>query len=759
MENTFLMSLLALFTVIGRTMASRRLLGTVVTASVAGTFLVVPASAAEPAEGLGSRFSIGVLPDTQFYSRYSTPETGNLAQARYGSEPFKAQVEWLVKNQEALNMDFATHLGDVVDQSDVEGEWKVADEAMKVLDNSDLNYSILPGNHDMIQDGSAHPYNDYFNAERAQAANPETFQERHTAVNNDSEYHIFEAEGQKYLVLALGWRADDEALEWAQGVLDAHPDLPVILTSHEVLNIDGAGEVFYSDDYGEGLWDKFIKKNDQIFLTMGGHHHGAGYRVDKNGAGHDVIGILQDYQMAYQGGNGLLGVLEFDLSGNELEMTALSPWVAQKPAKELTQFDKLILDGTGDSYHVPLNFKERFADFAPDWTIGDENDPDLGQKARDIAEEGYTPYTIPKDQLPEGPNDFVKSDKTVFHWRPGQTKNTDGKQLADGDVATEGAVIPDVFGADGAGDLVREGGPSNTGERITYTKDHHPLSSDSGSLYWSDPAGKLAMAEFRSKEGAEINKVDTSEGYTFESFVKIPKDFNGSKHGWGSALSRDSSIAELVDGSEDTDPTVMFGISNLRELRWWAEPKEGEGSTVWSHEVPTDEWMHIAVVNKPDSDTVEMFINGAPILRNAKGAEGLLPRDLQWVMGAGFDNRTPQDPWYGWIGETRLTQGVLDSDEWLTARPAVKEEEPSSSTTTPTEPTKPSKPTNTKEPSADDMAAAFFAGSSRGAKVILPIIAVIAVVGGAAYGLIPTINRIFGLNIPQPKLPQIPGLN
>lgn len=102
-------------------MTTRRFLGTVLTVSVAGTFLVAPASADEPKEGMGSRFSIGVLPDTQFYSRYSTPETGNLAQARYGSEPFKAQVEWLVKNQEALNMDFATHLGDVVDQADVEG--------------------------------------------------------------------------------------------------------------------------------------------------------------------------------------------------------------------------------------------------------------------------------------------------------------------------------------------------------------------------------------------------------------------------------------------------------------------------------------------------------------------------------------------------------------------------------------------------------------------------------------------------------------
>ncbi|WP_246822378.1 hypothetical protein [Corynebacterium sp. HMSC068G04] len=70
-------------------MTARRVLGTLVTASVAGTFLVVSASAAEPSEGLGSRFSIGVLPDTQFYSRYSTPETGNLAQARYGSEPLR----------------------------------------------------------------------------------------------------------------------------------------------------------------------------------------------------------------------------------------------------------------------------------------------------------------------------------------------------------------------------------------------------------------------------------------------------------------------------------------------------------------------------------------------------------------------------------------------------------------------------------------------------------------------------------------------
>ena len=105
------------------------------------------------------------------------------------------------------------------------------------------------------------------------------------------------------------------------------------------------------------------------------------------------------------------------------------------------------------------------------------------------------------------------------------------------------------------------------GDRVTYSSDHHPLSSDSGSLFWSDPAGKVGNAEFRTDKGAAANNVDTTKGYTFESFVKIPKDFNGAQHGWGSAISRDSAINKLVDGSEDTDPTVMFGISNLRELR------------------------------------------------------------------------------------------------------------------------------------------------------------------------------------------------
>lgn len=638
-------------------------------ATVVPTAVAADANTGAGTDGLGSRFSLGVLPDTQFYSRYTTPETGNLAKGRYASEPYRAQTEWLAEHQDELNMPFATHLGDVVDQSEVDGEWKVADDAMSVLDNSQLNYSILPGNHDLwgsqdevekTPEGTTTPYSHYFSAERA--AGNETFQGRFDKPNRESEYHIFEAEGQKYLVLAMAWRADDEALDWAQKAIDEHPDLPVILTTHEALNIDGEGNVFYSEAYGEHLWDKFIKKNDQVFLVMGGHHHGAGYRVDHNDAGHDVVSILQDYQMAYQGGNGLMGVLEFDLTGNELEMQALSPWVAAKPADSLTQFDEVTLEGKGDSYHVPLNFAERFHSFAPDWRAGDENESDLAGAARDIVTAGYKPYEIPAEQLPHGTDDYVRNERTVFHWRPGQATK-DGAALHDGDQAGAGTVIPDQ---QGGSDMHREGGDD---ARVTYSEDHHPLSSDSGSLFWNNPTGERDINWFKTADGAPANAVETPEGYTFETFVKLPKDFDGDKNGWGNAVGRENSIEKVKPGTDDSDPTVMFGVSNLRELRWWAEPAEGEGATVWSHEVPKDEWMHIAVVNNPETETVEMFINGAPILRNHVGAEGLWSSDVAWILGAGMGDNHPQDPWYGWIGETRLTQGVLDESDWLTARP------------------------------------------------------------------------------------------
>ncbi|MGV0360101.1 metallophosphoesterase, partial [Corynebacterium mastitidis] len=294
----------------------------------------------------GSGFSLGVLPDTQFYSRYATPDTGNLYRTRYGSEPYEEQVRWLIEHREELGIAFVAHLGDVVDQAEVIQEWEVASAAMGLLDRAGLPYSILPGNHDLSEAAPTH-FGEFFPASRSAC------RERYAAPNNECEYHLVRAAGRQFLVLALAWRADDAALAWARGVLDAHPQVPTIVTSHEITGIRPDGEVFLTEEYGERLWRDLIAPRDQVFLTLAGHHHGAGYTVRRNDRGNEVIHVLQDYQMAYQGGNGLLGLLHLDLAAGTLSMTALSPWVAAKPAEALTRYDEALLDEP-DSWTRPL---------------------------------------------------------------------------------------------------------------------------------------------------------------------------------------------------------------------------------------------------------------------------------------------------------------------------------------------------------------------------------------------------------------------
>ena len=79
------------------------------------------------------------------------------------------------------------------------------------------------------------------------------------------------------------------------------------------------------------LWEKLIRKNDQIFMTLNGHYHGA--RLTKtNDFGNPVEEMVVDYQMAYQGGNGLMRLYEFDLTHNEIRFCPSRP-APQNPRK------------------------------------------------------------------------------------------------------------------------------------------------------------------------------------------------------------------------------------------------------------------------------------------------------------------------------------------------------------------------------------------------------------------------------------------
>ena len=656
------------------------------------TQLAVPTAAAED---LASRFTLGVMPDTQFYSRYGTEAAGDIFGTRYGSNPYDVQADFLAQNHEKLGTQFVAHLGDLVDQPQDRASWGIASRTMEKLEEAGVNYSALPGNHDLTMFDGTSAFTEYFPEERAKKNS--TFRGRTASTDIyqtgagdkyafpgqtvDSEYHIFEAEGQKYLLLALGFRANDETLDWAQKVINDNPELPVILTAHEITGINGDGSTYFTKEYGEHLWDKLIRKNDQIFLTIAGHHHGAGYHVEKNDAGHDVINILQDYQMAYLGGNGLMGQLQFDLTHNTLQMTAYSPWVKQKAQEKLTSFDHLIMDGQGDSYSIDLDFAERFKAFAPDFKAGDANDPDYTAVLKQTVTEGYEPYEVTEQDKPKNEQDYAHVEGTVVHWRPGQTK-VGGRLLHDGATAPAGAVIPDVENGD---DMTRVRDRIGVGDdAVTFTADKHPLSSDRGSLRWKDPKFQRSTAWFETADGAAVNSQNFPNGYTVEAFLKLDEDWNADNNKWSNALIRDASGTITHPEDEDGDPIQMLGVSSLRELRWYSYGKNGEGFSNWTHEVPKGTWMHVAVVNDPADQSVTMYVDGSPILRDGYGPVGMGGNGDKWLLGTSAWDNDKVDGWFGNIGEVRMVDHPIGPDQWLTARgeaPEPAKPESGSSTT------------------------------------------------------------------------------
>ncbi|WP_091229469.1 metallophosphoesterase [Microbacterium sp. 3J1] len=640
------------------------------TGLVAGLLIggVAPASAVEsapPAEPEASRFTFAVLPDTQFYSRYSVDQFV----PRYGTDPFSTQTTWLTEHAGELNIPFVAHLGDVVDRATVQSEWEAADRAMQQLDDADLPYSILPGNHDVLDagkqdtqlDAANEPFNRWFGAPRAA--------EQATFVASDptglSQAHIFEAEGQQFMSLAISWNSSDATLAWAQSILDQHPTVPVILTSHALINIAGDQVSPIETGDSQRMWDKLIRGNDQIFMTLNGHFHGATRQVKQNDFGHDVHQILMDYQMAYEGGNGYLGLFEFDLTNNTISLETGSPWVVFKPQDTLTSYDQPLLDGANQRYTLDVDFADRFAGFAPEFTAGTADEPSLSARARDILLDGFEGPDPISTEPPGNELDFVEAEGTLAHWR---------FNGAEGVLDDE--VIEDVAGDN---DLTRVD-PADTNavgavwDDVTVeTGDAHAFSSDGASVCFDNSSGSR-FSYLTTAADAPINEADLRDGYTIETFVKMDADWSTSANAWSKFLTRTGNRSQIGVPQTRWDWTASpsaLGISSLREFQWTSLDADASlGDRVnWSGEIMVDNWVHLAVVNDAAKRTTTMYVDGAPVLRNANDVGGMAwQQGHSWILGSDWVDDAARNGWHGCIGETRIIDRPTAPSEWLTQR-------------------------------------------------------------------------------------------
>lgn len=332
---------------------SKPLLSYACIACCLGGFTLTPELHADP-------FSIVALPDTQFYSRYREN-----SQYLNFENPYLTQMNWLVENSEARDIAFTIHLGDVVDQARVNEEWAYADQMHDILDNANINYGVARGNHDVIPQSAANvppaPFADYFG--------PDRFENMPTYQGSDDQgvnsYHIFNGGGRDFLVLFTDWRNNNDEIAWFQSVLDAHPDTPTILVSHEILGPNHAEpESPNVSGNGQLLWNELIADNNQIFMTLNGHNQGNAKQIVLNNDGNEVIQILADYQFNPFNGTGYLLELTFDDEANTIAASTFSPWIAAAEEAGITippffNTPEYLTDPAA-SFVYEVNFDERF---------------------------------------------------------------------------------------------------------------------------------------------------------------------------------------------------------------------------------------------------------------------------------------------------------------------------------------------------------------------------------------------------------------
>jgi len=297
----------------------------------------------EPTRPAPGSFTVAVLPDTQNYSEYF-PDT------------FLAQTQWIAENQQARNIAWVLHLGDITNRSST-AEWENASRAMKVLDDAKIHYALCPGNHDYSAGGGCQDrstlLSDYFPLARFQHSKTFGGVYDREPTRMENSFHRFEVAGRKFLVLALEFGPRADVLRWSNEVVKQHADREAILITHAHIYYDDtrydwkqygpkqhwnphAYGIAQStgDDVSDGqqVWNNLISKHENFVLTLNGHvlYDGLGRLTSQTPGRRDVHQVLVNYQMRPKGGDGWLRLLEFKADGRTVEVYDYSPTRKQR---------------------------------------------------------------------------------------------------------------------------------------------------------------------------------------------------------------------------------------------------------------------------------------------------------------------------------------------------------------------------------------------------------------------------------------------
>ncbi len=302
-----------------------------------------------PAIEAGS-FTVAVLPDTQNYSEKFPAN-------------FLAQTQWIVDQQQARNIAFVLHLGDITNHNTAP-EWQNAVKAMDLL-HGKVPYAMVPGNHDYSANGRCADrttqLNEYFPLARFQEQGTlgGTYDKEPERMENS--YHLYSVGDRKLVVIGLEFGPRRDVVRWANEVAARHADREAILITHAYMYFDetrydwkkyGTKQNWNPHAYvvakatnddvldGEELWTELVSRHENFIMTLNGHvlNDGLG-RIATATPGHrDVHQMLVNFQMKPHGGDGWLRLLEFRPDGQTVQVCDYSPVLKQRNESQQNQF-------------------------------------------------------------------------------------------------------------------------------------------------------------------------------------------------------------------------------------------------------------------------------------------------------------------------------------------------------------------------------------------------------------------------------------
>ena len=275
-----------------------------------------------------TKFTFAVLPDTQ------------QEVLRKGDTRFANRTRWLVNNRRKLDLRFVTHTGDIVNwDTPNHSQYVVAQNALRVLRNGGVPFSLSPGNHDTAAvcnpGGACDP-----RRTRQLARNTRTFNAylgfgttnlrgQFERGKLDNSYHTFAAGNRKWLVLNLEIWPRANVMSWAKNVVATHPHYNVIVATHSYMT--SRGRIYGKSDYGvtspRALYAQLISRYANVRLVVCGHAGKAAHRVDRGVHGNRIDSFMLTMHDLWTNPTRLV---EIDTRANTLRSWVYSPYTNKR---------------------------------------------------------------------------------------------------------------------------------------------------------------------------------------------------------------------------------------------------------------------------------------------------------------------------------------------------------------------------------------------------------------------------------------------